>query len=64
VVKRSKEMEETIEIIVKFRINYPDKSRRKEAIKKAKECAMSAAVLGSVGCVPKAAKLYDGGKAE
>jgi hypothetical protein len=54
-------MEETIELIVKVRINYPDKSRRKEAIKRAKECATSASVLGSVGCVAKTAKLYNSG---
>lgn len=53
-------MEETIELIVKVRINYPDKSRRKDAIRKAKECAVSASVLGTVGCYAKSAKLYTG----
>lgn len=52
-------MEETIELIVKVKINYPDKSRRKEAIKRAKECATSWGVLSSVGCVAKTAKLYN-----
>ena len=51
-------MEETIELIVKVRINYPDKSRRQEAIKRAKECAVSSRVLGTVGCNSKSAKLY------
>ena len=51
-------MEETIELIVKVRINYTDKSQRQEAIKKAKECAISTSVLGSVGCSAKSAKLH------
>lgn len=50
-------MEETIELTVKVRINYPDKSRRNEAIKGAKECALSSSVLGWVGCKAKSAKL-------
>lgn len=50
-------MEETIELIVKVKINYPDKSRRKEAIQKAKVCAVSTSILGSIGCVAKTAKL-------
>ena len=52
-------MEETIELIVKVKINYPDKSRRKEAIEKAKECAVSSSILGSVGCNAKSAKLHN-----
>lgn len=51
-------MEETIELIVKFRINYNDKNRRKEAINKAKECALSSSILGIVGCTAKSAKLH------
>jgi hypothetical protein len=51
-------MEETIELIVKVKINYPDKSRRREAIKKAKVCATSSRVWGTVGCSAKSAKLY------
>jgi len=50
-------MEETIELIVKVKINYPDKKHRKEAIKKARECVVSVSVLGSVGCVSKSVKL-------
>lgn len=50
--------EETIELIVKVRINYPDKNRRNEAIEKAKKCVTSTNVLGSVGCVSKSAKLF------
>lgn len=52
-------MEEIIELIVKVKINYPSKDRRKEAIKKAKECATSASILGIVGCVAKSVKLND-----
>lgn len=51
-------MEETIELIVKVRINYDEKSRRKEAIEKAKKCAVSTSILGSVGCSAKSAKLH------
>lgn len=51
-------MEETIELIVKVRINYSDKSERQEAIKKAKKCVISTSILGSVGCRPKTAKLF------
>lgn len=50
-------MEETIELIVKVKINYPDNSKRKEAIKRAKECVMSTSILGSVGCNAKSVKL-------
>ena len=53
-------MEETIELLVKVRINYDTKSRRNEAIKKAKRCALSSRILGSVGCDSKSAKLYNG----
>ena len=51
-------MEETVELLVKVKINYPDKSRRLEAIRRAKECATSTSIHGSVGCKPKSAKLY------
>jgi hypothetical protein len=51
-------MEETIELLVKVIINYPDKSRRSEAIKEARECAVSTSILGEVGCSAKSAKLY------
>jgi hypothetical protein len=34
-------MKETIELIVKVEISYPDKSHKKEAIKRAKECALA-----------------------
>ena len=50
-------MEETIELIVKVKINYPDKKRRKEAILLAKQCALSARIYGSVGCNARTAKL-------
>ncbi len=51
-------MEETIELLVKVRINYPDKSRRAEAVRRAKESATRISVLGSVGCIAKSAKVY------
>ena len=51
-------MTEVIELIVKVKINYPDKSRRKEAIKKAKDCAISSSILGTCGCEAKSAKIY------
>lgn len=51
-------MEEIIELIVKVKINYPNKSRRQEAIKRAKECVLSGMVLGTVGCKSKSAKLH------
>jgi len=57
-------MKETIELIVKVIIEYPNKSRRKEAIKKAKECATSGSVLGSVSCEAKSAKLLKNKKNE
>jgi hypothetical protein len=50
-------MEESIELIVKVKINYPDKSRRQEAIKRAKQCVLSQSVLGNVGVTPKSSKL-------
>lgn len=50
-------MTETITLIVKVKINYPDKKSRKEAIKKAKECVTSVSILGSTGVSPKSAKL-------
>lgn len=55
-------MTETIELIVKVKINYPDKSRRKEAIKDAKECVLSARIFGEVGCDSKSAKLSPSSK--
>ena len=54
---KNKYMHETIELIVKVRINYPDKSRRKEAINMANRCVVSSSVLGVVGCKPKSSKL-------
>lgn len=53
-------MEETIELIVKVRINYDTKSNRKKAIEDAKKCATSSSILGMVGCKAKSAKLYTG----
>lgn len=50
-------MEETIELLVKVRINYTDKKGKKEAIKMAKQCVTSVSSLSSNGCVPKSAKL-------
>ena len=49
---------ETIELLVKVKINYNDAKGRKEAIKKAKECVMSSSILGSNSCVPKSAKVH------
>jgi len=54
-------MEEVIELLVKVRINYPDKSRRKEAIKNAKRGVLSCSTLGTAGSVPKSAKLHKKG---
>lgn len=50
-------MTETITLIVKVKINYPDKKSRKEAIKMAKRCVSSASILGMTGSVTKSAKL-------
>lgn len=50
-------MTETITLIVKVKINYPDKKSRKEAIKMAKQCVTSSSILGSTGSIPKSAKL-------
>jgi hypothetical protein len=50
-------MTETITLIVKVKINYPDKKRRKEAIKMAKRCVSSSSILGMTGSVTKSAKL-------
>lgn len=52
-----KTMTETITLIVKVKINYPDKKSRKEAIKMAKRCVSSASILGMTGSVTKSAKL-------
>ena len=52
-------MEETILLLVKVKINYTDKKGKKEAIKLAKRCALSARVLGGdMGCNSKSAKLF------
>jgi len=48
---------ETIQLIVNVRINYDEKSYRKVAIRNAKECVLSTSILGSVGAVPKSAKV-------
>lgn len=50
-------MEEEIKLEVKVLINYENKSQKKEAIEMAKQCAISSSILGSVGCLPKKAKL-------
>lgn len=50
-------MRETIELLVKVRINYTKKSERKEAIKQAKDSVLAQSILGSVGCISKSAKL-------
>lgn len=50
-------MNEYIYLSVKVKINYPDKSRRQEAIKRAKECVISSSVLGVVGCKSSTVKL-------
>lgn len=50
-------IQETIELVVKVKIIYPNKKRRAEAIKKAKECAVSTNVYGSVSCLFKSAKI-------
>ncbi len=50
-------MEETIYLQVRVVINYTKKSERKDAIKKAKQCATSSRILGSVGCDSKSAKI-------
>ena len=51
-------MTEVIELIVKVKINYPDKSKRKQAIETAKQNAKSVSTLGDVGSIPKSAKLH------
>lgn len=51
-------MTETIELIVKVKINYPDRSKRKKAIETAKQNAKSVSTLGDIGSIPKSAKLY------
>ena len=50
---------EAIELIVKVKINYDSNKNRKDAIRKAKECAISSSVLSlTAGCVAKSAKLF------
>jgi hypothetical protein len=49
-------MTETIELIVRVKINYPEKSRRMEAIERAKECVLSTSILGEVVCTQKRVK--------
>lgn len=51
-------MEETIYLLVKVIINYPDKNKRSEAIKNAKRCAISTSLLSETGCEPKSVRLY------
>jgi hypothetical protein len=52
-------MTETIELIVKVKINYPDKSRRKEAIEIAKRNSKSVSTVGGdIESVPKSAKVH------
>lgn len=51
-------MTETIELIVKVKINYPDKSKRKQAIDIAKQNAKSVSTLGDIGSIPKSANIY------
>ena len=48
-------MKETIELVVKVKISYPDKTRRKEAIKRAKECVTNTSIWGIVSASPKSA---------
>ena len=50
-------MTETIELIVKVKINYQDKKDKKEAIKMAKSCVTSTSILGITGCNSISAKL-------
>lgn len=51
-------MTEVIELIVKVKINYPDRSKRKQAIETAKQNAKSVSTLGDIGSIPKSAKIY------
>lgn len=50
-------MKETIEFIVKVKINYENREGRVEAINKAKSCLLNTSILGSTGVRPKSAKL-------
>lgn len=51
--------QEKIELIVLVKINYDSSKNRKEAIRKAKECALSSSILSATaGCIPKSAKLF------
>lgn len=52
-------MEEIIELTVKVKINFEDKSRRKETIAQAKECVLSTSILGSNGVKPISSKLFN-----
>lgn len=53
---------ETIEFVVKVKINYLDKKDRKNAVKAAKKAVLSCRLLGSFGCVPTSAKLLEAAK--
>lgn len=57
--KKSPYKEETVEILVRVRINYLDDKGKKEAIKNAISCAKSASIIGNSGCYAKSAKLFD-----
>ncbi len=51
--------QETIELIVKVKINYSDKKEREEAIEIAKECCVYRSTFaGNAGCIPESAKLF------
>jgi len=50
-------MTETIELVVKVKINYEDAKRKKEAIQWAKKCVTSSSVMGSCGAKPLSSKL-------
>ncbi len=51
-------MNETIELLVKVKINYTEKLYKKYAIEKAKECIMAVSMTGIIaGCKPKSVKL-------
>lgn len=50
---------EIIELIVKVKISYPDKSRKKEAIDTAKRCVLCTSIWGTVSAESKSAKVYN-----
>jgi hypothetical protein len=50
-------MEETIELLVKVKISYPDKSRRNDAIKESKRLVTGSKSYGAVCVIPKSAKM-------